>query len=121
MVRTSTGELLWKGVDNSRPVYDRKKSVIGFKKTFRFEEKNHVWIMKEYRLCDKILKALRLRGHARHEEEFVVCRITRSVNSSQVIILSDHNVENFLDSLLISSSQCQETVESFPRYQFQEN
>ncbi|KAH0698947.1 hypothetical protein KY284_013162 [Solanum tuberosum] len=120
----------WKGVDNSRPVYDKKKSVIGFKKTFRFEEKNHVWIMKEYRLCDKILKALRLRGHTRHEEEFVVCRITRSVNSSQVIIPSDHNVENFLDSLLISSLQCQESFaqnqfqdlgQSFAQYQFQEN
>ncbi|KAK4710118.1 hypothetical protein R3W88_004631 [Solanum pinnatisectum] len=110
----------WKGVDNSRPVYDKKKSVIGFKKTFRFEEKNHVWIMKEYRLCDKILKALRLRGHTRHEEEFVVCRITRSVNSSQVIIPSDHNVENFLDSLLISSLQCQDTVESFAQNQFQD-
>ncbi|KAK6796583.1 hypothetical protein RDI58_004284 [Solanum bulbocastanum] len=73
----------WKGVDNSRPVYDKKKSVIGFKKNFRFEEKNHVWIMKEYHLCDKILKALRQRGHTRHEEEFDVCRITRSVNSSQ--------------------------------------
>ncbi|KAH0698930.1 hypothetical protein KY284_013145 [Solanum tuberosum] len=120
----------WKGVDNSRPVYDKTKSVIGFKKTFRFEEKNHVWIMKEYRLCDKILKALRLRGHTRHEEEFVVCRITRSVNSSQVIIPSDHNVENFLDSLLISSLQCQESFaqnqfqdlgQSFAQYQFQEN
>uniref|UniRef100_M1DBG5 NAC transcription factor n=1 Tax=Solanum tuberosum TaxID=4113 RepID=M1DBG5_SOLTU len=108
----------WKGVDNSRPVYDKKKSVIGFKKTFRFEEKNHVWIMKEYRLCDKILKALTLRGHTRHEEEFVVCRITRSsVNSSKVIIPSDHNVENFLDSLLISSLQCQE---SFAQNQFQD-
>ncbi|KAH0696376.1 hypothetical protein KY290_013738 [Solanum tuberosum] len=120
----------WKGIDNSRPVYDKKKSVIGFKKTFRFEEKNHVWIMKEYRLCDKILKALRLRGHTRHEEEFVVCRITRSVNSSKVIIPSDHNVENFLDSLLISSLQCQESFaqnqfqdlgQSFAQYQFQEN
>ncbi|KAH0717167.1 hypothetical protein KY285_013198 [Solanum tuberosum] len=120
----------WKGVDNSRPVYDKKKSVIGFKKTFRFEEKNHVWIMKEYRLCDKILKALRLRGHTRHEEEFVVCRITRSVvNSSKVIIPSDHNVENFLDSLLISSLQCQESFaqnqfqdlgQSFAQYQFQD-
>ncbi|KAH0696360.1 hypothetical protein KY290_013727 [Solanum tuberosum] len=120
----------WKGIDNSRPVYDKKKSVIGFKKTFRFEEKNHVWIMKEYRLCDKIFKALRLRGHTRHEEEFVVCRITRTVNSSKVIIPSDHNVENFLDSLLISSLQCQESFaqnqfqdlgQSFAQYQFQEN
>ncbi|KAK6796600.1 hypothetical protein RDI58_004301 [Solanum bulbocastanum] len=123
----------WKGVDNSRPVYDKKKSVIGLKKTFRFEEKNHVWIMKEYRLSDKILKALRLRGHTRHEEEFVVCRITKSVNSSQVIIPSDHSVENFLDSLLISSLQYQESFaqnqfqenkdlrQSFAQYQFQEN
>ena len=104
----------WKGIDNSRPVYDKKKTVIGFKKTFRFEEKNHVWIMKDYRLCDKILKALRLRGHTRLEEEFVVCRITRSVNSSQV---SDHKVENFVDSLLISSSQCQDI---FAQNQFQD-
>ena len=28
----------WKGIDNSKPVYDWKRSVIGSKKTFRFEE-----------------------------------------------------------------------------------
>ncbi|KAH0698948.1 hypothetical protein KY284_013163 [Solanum tuberosum] len=88
----------WKGIDISKPVYDWKKSVIGFKKTFRFEENNHVWIMKEYRLCDKFLNALIKSG--RIQEEFVVCRITRSVSiSSQV--------------LPISSSQPQQTVKSF--------
>ncbi|KAK6796582.1 hypothetical protein RDI58_004283 [Solanum bulbocastanum] len=111
----------WKGIDNGKPVYNKKGLKIGFKKTFRFDEENHVWIMKEYRPSDNILKALRLRGQIRHEEEFAVCRITRSVNSSKVIIPSDHNVESFLDSVLISSSQCQETVESFAQNQFQEN
>ncbi|WMV14602.1 hypothetical protein MTR67_007987 [Solanum verrucosum] len=123
----------WKGIDNGKPVYNKKGLKIGFKKTFRFDEENHVWIMKEYRPSDNILKALRLRGQIRHEEEFAVCRITRSVNSSQLIIPSDHNVENFLDSVLISASQCQETVEffaqnqenqdlgqSFAQYQFQD-
>ncbi|KAH0696357.1 hypothetical protein KY290_013724 [Solanum tuberosum] len=85
----------WKGIDISKPVYDWKKSVIGFKKTFRFEENNHVWIMKEYRLCDELLNAL-----IQHEEEFVVCRITRSVNSSSQVVP-------------ISSSQPQQTVKSF--------
>ncbi|XP_015158228.1 uncharacterized protein [Solanum tuberosum] len=111
----------WKGIDNGKPVYNKKGLKIGFKKTFRFDEENHVWIMKEYRPSDNILKALRLRGQIRHEEEFAVCRITRSVNSSQVNIPSDHNVENFLDSVLISASQCQETVEFFAQNQFQEN
>ncbi|KAH0696359.1 hypothetical protein KY290_013726 [Solanum tuberosum] len=110
----------WKGIDNGKPVYNKKGLKIGFKKTFRFDEENHVWIMKEYRPSDNILKALRLRGQIRHEEDFAVCRITRSVNSSQVIIPSDHNVENFLDSVLISASQCQETVEFFAQNQFQD-
>ncbi|KAL3376174.1 hypothetical protein AABB24_002892 [Solanum stoloniferum] len=87
----------WKGIDISKPVYDWKKSVIGFKKTFRFKENNHVWIMKEYRLCDKILEDLRLHGKIRYEDS-VVCSIRRKVNS-----------ENFLGSC---SSQCQETVKS---------
>ncbi|KAK4710137.1 hypothetical protein R3W88_004650 [Solanum pinnatisectum] len=91
----------WKGIDISKPVYDWKKSVIGFKKTFRFEEKNHIWIMKEYRLCDKFINALIKSGCI--QEEFVVCRITRSVNSSS-------QVENFLP---ISPSQPQQTVKSF--------
>ncbi|XP_055803461.1 protein FEZ-like [Solanum dulcamara] len=96
----------WKGVDTSKPVYDKKGLVIGFKKTFRFDEKKHVWIMKEYRPSDSILKALRLRGQIRHEEEFSVCRITRSANS-------DRNGENLLASCVpISSSQFQETVKS---------
>ncbi|TMW98955.1 hypothetical protein EJD97_003276 [Solanum chilense] len=73
----------WKGVDNGKPVYNKKGLKIGFKKTFRFDEENHVWIMKEYRPSDNILKALRLRGQIRHEEEFAVCSITRSVNSSK--------------------------------------
>ncbi|KAH0717153.1 hypothetical protein KY285_013184 [Solanum tuberosum] len=90
----------WKGIDISKPVYDWKKSVIGFKKTFRFEENNHVWIMKEYRLCDELLNALIQRGRIQHEEEFVVCRITRSVNSSSQVVP-------------ISSSQPQQTVKSF--------
>ncbi|KAK4710111.1 hypothetical protein R3W88_004624 [Solanum pinnatisectum] len=98
----------WKGIDISKPVYDWKKSVIGFKKTFRFEEINHVWIMKEYRLCDKLLNALIQLGRIQHEDEFVVCRITRSVNSSSQFIIP--KVENFLP---ISSSQPQQTVKSY--------
>ncbi|XP_069150438.1 NAC domain-containing protein 26-like [Solanum lycopersicum] len=117
----------WKGIDNGKPVYNQKGLKIGFKKTFRFDEENHVWIMKEYRPSDNILKALRLRGQIRHEEEFAVCSITRSVYSSKVIIPSDNNVENFIDSVLISSSQCQEAQnqfqelgQSFAQYQFQD-
>ncbi|KAH0698926.1 hypothetical protein KY284_013141 [Solanum tuberosum] len=87
----------WKGIDISKPVYDWKKSVIGFKKTFRFEENNHVWIMKEYRLCDKLLNSLIQLGRIQHEEEFVVCRITRSVNSSSQFIIP--KVENFLPTV----------------------
>ncbi|KAL3344343.1 hypothetical protein AABB24_023667 [Solanum stoloniferum] len=87
----------WKGIDNSKPVYDWKRSVIGLKRTFRFKENNLVWIMKEYRLCDKILEDLTLHGKIRYED-FVVCSIRRKVNS-----------ENFLASC---SSQCQETVKS---------
>ncbi|WMV14598.1 hypothetical protein MTR67_007983 [Solanum verrucosum] len=98
----------WKGIDISKPVYDWKKSVIGFKKTFRFEENNHVWIMKEYRLCDKLLNALIQLGRIQHEDEFVVCRITRSVNSSSQVIIP--KVENLLP---ISSSQPQQTVKFF--------
>ena len=55
--------------------------------------------MKEYRLCDKAQNALLESG--RIQEEFVVCRITRSVNSSS---------SNFVP---ISSSQPQQTVKSF--------
>lgn len=55
--------------------------------------------MKEYRLCDKAQNALIQSG--RIQEEFVVCRITRSVNSSS---------SNFVP---ISSSQPQQTVKSF--------
>ncbi|KAH0717168.1 hypothetical protein KY285_013199 [Solanum tuberosum] len=90
----------WNGI-NSKPVYDGKRSVIGFKKTLRFEENNHVWIMKEYHLCDKILEDLRLHGKIRYED-FVVCSIRRKVNW-------DHIRQNLLAS---SSSQCQETVKS---------
>ncbi|KAL3344344.1 hypothetical protein AABB24_023668 [Solanum stoloniferum] len=95
----------WKGIDNSKPVYDWKRSVIGFKKTFRFEENNHVWIMKEYRLCDEMQNALIQSG--RIQEEFVVCRITRSVNSSSQVIIP--KAENFLP---ISSSQPQNLGET---------
>ncbi|KAG5620923.1 hypothetical protein H5410_006141 [Solanum commersonii] len=79
------------GVDNSRPVYDKKKSVIGFKKTFRFEENNH---------------ALRLRGHTRHVEEFVVCRITRRVvNSSQNRFQENQDLEQLTTANVIPSDK----------------
>ncbi|KAK4710136.1 hypothetical protein R3W88_004649 [Solanum pinnatisectum] len=91
----------WKGIDNSKPVYDWERSVIGFKKTFRFKENNLIWIMKEYRLCDKILEDLRVHGKIRYED-FVVCSIRRKVNW-------DHIRQNLLAS---SSSKCQETVKS---------
>ncbi|PHT88968.1 hypothetical protein T459_04081 [Capsicum annuum] len=32
----------WKALDNSKPIYDRKNLVIGFKKTLRFDEGTHV-------------------------------------------------------------------------------
>ncbi|XP_015064738.1 uncharacterized protein LOC107009957 [Solanum pennellii] len=91
----------WKGVNNSRPVYNKKGLMIGFKKTFRFDENNHVWFMKEYRLCDELLEDLRLHGKIRYED-FVLCSIRRKVNW-------DHFRQNLLAS---SSSQCQETVKS---------
>ncbi|MCD7452022.1 hypothetical protein HAX54_014716 [Datura stramonium] len=107
----------WKGLDNSKSVYDKKGSLIGFKKSFRFYDGHHpsgihVWNMKEYRLSNKILEALRQRRQIRHED-FVVCCVKRNVNSS-------HN--NLVSSYVpISSSQHQETAKSSVQNQFQEN
>uniref|UniRef100_A0A3Q7EYE9 NAC domain-containing protein n=1 Tax=Solanum lycopersicum TaxID=4081 RepID=A0A3Q7EYE9_SOLLC len=66
----------WRKYGTNEEVVDKNRSVIGFKRRFRFEEENHIWIMKEYCLFDSKLKDLRLRGQIRHEG-FVVCSIMR--------------------------------------------
>ncbi|PHT58971.1 hypothetical protein CQW23_01334 [Capsicum baccatum] len=91
------GDGSWKGINNSKPVYNREMSVIGFQKTFRFDEGIHVWNMKEYRLTDETIAVLRKRCQILHED-FVVCRITYHVPKPKQL-----------------------TAKSSAQYQFQEN
>nr|XP_009615661.1 uncharacterized protein LOC104108353 [Nicotiana tomentosiformis] len=87
----------WKVLDKSKPVFDKKGSVIGFKKSFRFDDINDhcsdsriIWSMKEYSLNDTIVKVLRQRRQICYED-YVLCRITKTVNlcaSSQNVPLA---------------------------------
>ncbi|XP_059310164.1 NAC domain-containing protein 1-like [Lycium ferocissimum] len=94
--RTIVGGGSWKGRDTSKAVLDKDGSVIGSKKTFRFDEESSgvYWIMKEYYLNETIVKVLRQRGEIQHED-FVVCSIMRKVSLgkiSQDIQSKDENV-----------------------------
>ncbi|XP_009607153.1 NAC domain containing protein 50-like [Nicotiana tabacum] len=82
--RSITGGGSWKGRDTSKAVHDKEGSIIGLKKTFRFDEEcsDHqriVWNMKEYCLSDNILEVLRQRCQIRHED-YVLCSVERKVN-----------------------------------------
>ncbi|KAJ8528532.1 hypothetical protein K7X08_022224 [Anisodus acutangulus] len=113
--RAIVGGGSWKGLDKSKSVSDKKGSVIGFKKTFRFvddDDHHHVWIMKEYHLNDKILQALRHRRQIRHED-FVMCRITRNVNSVKLssnskvsLLTTESNVVPVTQLPMISTEEC---------------
>ncbi|XP_060177759.1 NAC domain-containing protein 1-like [Lycium barbarum] len=79
--RTIVGGGSWRGRDTSKAVFDKDGSVIGSKKTFRFDEGSSgvYWIMKEYCLNETMVKALRESGEIQHED-FVLCSITRKVS-----------------------------------------
>ncbi|XP_009772253.1 NAC domain-containing protein 78-like [Nicotiana tabacum] len=84
--RSITGGGSWKGRDTGKPVRDKEGSVIGLKKTFRFDEESDignnqriVWSMKEYCLSDARLEVLRQRSQIRHEDS-VLCSIEKKVN-----------------------------------------
>lgn len=87
----------WKELNNSKSIYDMKHSVIGFKKTFRFDEGTHVLNMKEYRLTNGTLTAL-TRSHQIRKNYFVVCRIMRSSNLS-------HAKDNFVTQYLCPNTK----------------
>ena len=62
--RSIVGGGKWKGRDTSKKIVDKKKSVIGLKKTFRFDEERSdsddnkkivYWIMKEYCIDEAIV------------------------------------------------------------------
>ncbi|KAJ8564636.1 hypothetical protein K7X08_001096 [Anisodus acutangulus] len=120
--RTIAGGGSWKGRDTSKPILDKERSTIGFKKTFRFDEERTdnkrtvYWIMKEYYLNETIVKALRQRGEIRCEDS-VLCSITRKVSlgtkySQDVPIPSgiDNVVANHLDYAPSSSSAAAEVA-----------
>ncbi|KAM3285355.1 NAC domain-containing protein 2-like [Capsicum chacoense] len=104
--RTIAGVGQWKGRDISKEIYDKEGSVIGSKRTFRFDEESSrsdnnqrtvYWIMKEYSLDEIIVDKLRQRDEIQ-KEDYVVCSIMRKVssrkNSQDVPSKAENEVSN---------------------------
>ncbi|MCD9646816.1 hypothetical protein HAX54_036999 [Datura stramonium] len=98
----------WKGRDTSKKIFDKEGSVIGLKRTFRFDEESSgsdnkrmvYWIMKEYCVNESTLEVLRQRGEIQREDS-VLCSITRKVSlckkSRDIPSKIENVVSNHLD------------------------
>ncbi|XP_009589539.2 NAC domain-containing protein 96-like [Nicotiana tabacum] len=79
----SVGKGSWKSQDKGKPVCSEKGSVMGYKRSLRYQNsgspQDGQWLMKEYSLTDEVKKILHQRSRGYDKDNYVLCRVKRKV------------------------------------------